>query len=64
LKKTFFWEIGEKSRFVADIDIADCVSGHDSDGITQTGIVVMTNSEPGIEQDKALIGEIIDCFCY
>ena len=25
----------------------------------QSGIVVMTNSEPGMEQDKALVGEII-----
>jgi len=26
----------------------------------QSGVVVMTNSEPGMEQDKALVGEIID----
>jgi CubicO group peptidase (beta-lactamase class C family) len=29
----------------------------------QNGVVVMTNSEPGMEQDKALIGEIIECAC-
>lgn len=27
------------------------------------GIVVMTNSDPGMEQDKALVGEIIDYVC-
>ena len=30
---------------------------------TQRGVAVMTNSEPGIEQDKALVGEIIDFVC-
>ena len=29
----------------------------------QKGVVVMTNSEPGIEQDKALVGEIIEHIC-
>ena len=29
----------------------------------QSGVVVMTNSEPGIEQDKALVGEIINDVC-
>ena len=29
----------------------------------QSGIVVMTNSEPGIFQDQALVGEVIDYFC-
>jgi len=29
----------------------------------QNGVIVMTNSEPGIEQDKALIGEIIKYVC-
>ena len=29
----------------------------------QRGIVVMTNSEPGMEQDRALIGEIMEHFC-
>lgn len=29
----------------------------------QKGVVVMTNSEPGVEQDKALVGEIINDVC-
>jgi hypothetical protein len=29
----------------------------------QSGVVVMTNSEPGMEQDEALIGEIIEDVC-
>ena len=29
----------------------------------QNGVIVMTNSEPGMEQDKALIGEIIAHVC-
>ena len=29
----------------------------------QNGVIVMTNSEPGIEQDKALVGEIIEYIC-
>jgi len=30
---------------------------------TQNGIIVMTNSEPGMEQDKALVGDIIENLC-
>ncbi len=29
----------------------------------QRGVTVMTNSEPGMEQDKALVGEIINEVC-
>ena len=29
----------------------------------QSGVVVMTNSEPGVEQDAALVGEIIEHVC-
>ena len=29
----------------------------------QSGVIVMTNSEPGMEQDKALVGEIIEYVC-
>lgn len=29
----------------------------------QNGVIVMTNSEPGMEQDRALIGEIIESVC-
>ena len=29
----------------------------------QNGVVVMTNSEPGMEQDEALVGEIIEYVC-
>jgi len=29
----------------------------------QSGVIVMTNSEPGIEQDKALVGEVIKYVC-
>jgi len=29
----------------------------------QKGVIVMTNSEPGMEQNKALVGEIIDYAC-
>ena len=155
LERTFFWEIGEESRFLSNIDITNCAVGHDSDGKTvkdkracypniegaalwttpselsavaldlmasykgiggtilnadmaglmmtpygnsdfaclgmfydssenfyfsqgwgigmqckmrlypeaQKGIVVMTNSELGIEQDRALVGEVISYVC-
>ena len=29
----------------------------------QSGVVVMTNSEPGVEQDESLVGEIIEYVC-
>jgi len=29
----------------------------------QSGVVVMTNSEPGMEQDESLVGEIIEYVC-
>lgn len=29
----------------------------------QSGVIVMTNSEPGMKQDKALVGEIIEYVC-
>jgi len=155
LKRTFFWEIGEELQLLTNINIADCASGHDSDGkivedkracypniegaalwttpaelsaiamdllasyknvggtilntemaklmmmpygnsdfacfgmfynsnedyyfsqgwgvgmqckmrlypSAQKGVVVMTNSEPGMEQDKALVGEVINYVC-
>ncbi|MDR0326242.1 MAG: beta-lactamase family protein [Oscillospiraceae bacterium] len=30
---------------------------------SQKGVVVMTNSEPGVEQDESLVGEIIEYVC-